>query len=117
MMINHIAGIIYSNILLQLAYTPDLDTLAEARRINNGDGWTFDESLDNKIRGNIIRHEGVRLSDENLMKAHELAMELFKGFYHGNYAEMIENQTHMAYNLGFLGGLENDETDQTYTSI
>lgn len=35
-------------------------------------------------------------------------------FYHGDYAEMIENQTHMAYNLGFF---ENDETDQTHTSI
>lgn len=31
-----------------------------------------------------------------------------------DYAEMFEDQ---AYDLGLLGSLENDETDQTYTSI
>jgi excisionase family DNA binding protein len=72
--VEQIAGRIYDRVLTMLAYT-EIDTLAEARKINSGDGWTIEESLDNKIRGNVMRYEGVRVSDEKLVAAHTLALE------------------------------------------
>lgn len=69
-----IADAIYSGVFTLLAYDPDVDTLAEARKINSGAGWTIEESLDNNIRGNVVRYEGVRVNDERLIAAHKLAL-------------------------------------------
>lgn len=69
-----IANAIYNGVITGLAYDPDLDTLAEARRINSGEGWTIEESLDNRIQGDIIRYEGVRVSDAAVDAAHDLAI-------------------------------------------
>lgn len=68
---DQIALAIYSGCITALAYDADFDTLAEARRINNGDGWTIDESAP---LGNITRYEGVRVSDEKLVAAHTIAL-------------------------------------------
>lgn len=72
--VEQIANCIYNGCISSLAYNPDLDTLAAARRINEGDGWTIEESLDNQLRGNVMRYEGVRVSDAKLVKAHTLAL-------------------------------------------
>lgn len=72
--IEQIAGCIYDGCIMSLAHDPGLDTLAEARRINAGSGWTIEESLDNQLRGNVTRYEGVRVSDEKLVAAHKLAL-------------------------------------------
>lgn len=70
-MIERVATLIRENILSMLAYDPDLDTLAEARKVNNGAGWTIEESAP---LGNILRTEGVSLSDADLVAAHDLAV-------------------------------------------
>lgn len=72
--IEEIASRIYDGVLMTLAYDPDMNTLAEARRINNGGGWTIERSMDSSLRGNVERFEGVRVSDDKLVKAHALAL-------------------------------------------
>lgn len=69
--IEEIAMRIHDGVLLTLALDPDLDTLAAARRINDGDGWTIERSAG---RGNVTRFEGVRVKDEKLVAAHDLAL-------------------------------------------
>lgn len=69
-----IAGRIYDGCILSLAHDPDLDTLAEARKINAGIGWRIERSVDNQLRGNVAYFEGVRVSDEKLVAAHTLAL-------------------------------------------
>lgn len=66
-----IADRIYDGCLMTLAHDPDLDTLALARQINNGEGWTIERSAP---LGNVTRFEGVRISDEKLVAAHGLAL-------------------------------------------
>lgn len=73
--IDQIADAIYNGVVMTLAYDPDLDTLAEARRVNQTTGWTIEESLDDKIRGDVMRYENVRVSDDKLIAAHALATE------------------------------------------
>jgi hypothetical protein len=72
--VEQIAGAIYNGVIASLAFDPDMDTLAEARKINDGAGWTIEESLDNNLRGNVMRYEGVRVGDAKLIAAHDLAL-------------------------------------------
>jgi hypothetical protein len=69
-----IATRIFEGCILTLASDPELDTLALARQINNGDGWTIERSADDTTRGNITRFEGVQVSDDQLVAAHTLAL-------------------------------------------
>lgn len=59
-----------SIILGHLEFEPDY-TIADARRVNDSDtGWTIETSAP---LGNVVRHENVFLSDEDLDKAYKLA--------------------------------------------
>ena len=66
--IEAVAQLIYANILPQLRFG-DIDTLAAARKAND-EGWTLEESAP---FGNVLRIEGVHLSERDLIAAHALA--------------------------------------------
>lgn len=66
-----IANAIYNGCIASLAFDPELDTLVEARKINNSSGWIIEESAP---LGSVTRYEGVRVSDAKLVAAHQLAL-------------------------------------------
>lgn len=67
----HIAARI-QDIILGAVYDPDADPLAIAREINSpdGDGFTIETSAP---LGNFLRSEGVKVGDEQLVAAYEMA--------------------------------------------
>ena len=70
---DQIAGAMYGYVETMMIYSPDTDMYAEIQRINSGEGFVIEESLDNNIRGNIIRYEGVQVSDDRLREAYNMA--------------------------------------------
>lgn len=70
---DQIAGAMYGYIETTMIYSPDTDIYAEIKRINSNEGFTIEESLDNNIRGDVMRYEGVRVSEDRLKAAYDVA--------------------------------------------
>lgn len=70
---DQIAGAMYDYIETTMIYSPDTDIYAEIKRINSNEGFTIEESLDNNIRGDVVRYEGVRVSEDRLKAAYDMA--------------------------------------------
>ena len=72
---DQLAGAMYGYIETMMIYSPDTDALAEVQRINSNEGFTIDISNDNKLRGDITRYEGVRVSEERVAAAYNRTIE------------------------------------------
>lgn len=66
-----LAKAIYNHVIHSSAYD-DIDTLMEARRINETEGWTFETSAP---LGGVLVTEGVRVSGDFLIEAHQYAID------------------------------------------
>lgn len=71
-MLDHISWIIAEKVGALSAYD---DTLRwdEVREVNDTTGWTFETSA--AQGGWVVRHEGVRLTNDGLMRAYRLGLE------------------------------------------
>lgn len=72
---DQLAGAMYGYVETMMIYSPDTDVYAEVKKINDGDGdgFVIEESIDRNIRGNVMRYEGVRVSEDRLKAAYDLA--------------------------------------------
>jgi hypothetical protein len=48
------------------------DTWEDVARINKYPGWTVEFNLDNKLRGNFVRYEGISLDDDDMARVRAL---------------------------------------------